>query len=129
MTLRTLDLNLLKVLDALIVQRNVTRAAQTLGRSQPALSNALRRLRDLLGDELFVRGAHGMVLTPRAQAMRQRSREVLALVENGRCSECAVRSGDGHRPLRISTPDRLTLAVVPPLFIACKGSRRTWACR
>ena len=70
MNLSYLDLNLLKVLDALIAERNVTRAGKRLGRSQPAVSNALQRLRHLTGDELLVRGPHGFVLTPRAEAMR-----------------------------------------------------------
>ena len=65
MNLSNLDFNLLKVLDALIAERNVTRAGKRLGRSQPAVSNALQRLRHLMSDELLVRGAHGFVLTPR----------------------------------------------------------------
>jgi DNA-binding transcriptional LysR family regulator len=56
MNLSNVDFNLLKVLDALITERNVTRAGKRLGRSQPAVSNALHRLRALLGDDLLVRG-------------------------------------------------------------------------
>src|SRR5579859_2922989 len=61
----TLDLNLLKVLDAIIQERNLTRAGQRLGLSQPATSHALARLRYMLGDELFVRNPEGMQPTPR----------------------------------------------------------------
>ena len=50
MNLSSLDFNLLKVLDALIAERNATRAGKRLGRSQPAVSNALQRLRHLTGD-------------------------------------------------------------------------------
>ena len=53
MNLSNLDFNLLKVLDALVSERNVTRAGRRLGRSQPAVSNALQRLRVLLGDDLL----------------------------------------------------------------------------
>ena len=60
MNLRSLDLNLLVVFDALMRKRNVTHAAQDIGLSQPAFSNALSRLRDRLGDELFVRSPSGM---------------------------------------------------------------------
>lgn len=60
MNLRSLDLNLLVVFSALMRKRNVTHAAQTIGLSQPAFSNALTRLRDRLGDELFIRTPDGM---------------------------------------------------------------------
>ena len=53
-------MNLLKVLDALIKEKNVTRAGERLGRTQPAISNALNRLRKLLDDELLVRGSGGL---------------------------------------------------------------------
>jgi DNA-binding transcriptional LysR family regulator len=71
MTSQSFDLNLLTVLDALIAERNVTRASQQLSRSQPAVSNALRRLRETLNDNLLVRGPKGMQLTPRADALRE----------------------------------------------------------
>ncbi|MGZ3275325.1 MAG: LysR family transcriptional regulator [Caulobacteraceae bacterium] len=61
-----LDLNLLRVFDALLDERNVTRAGARLGLSQSAVSHALGRLRHLLGDELFVRRSSGMDPTPRA---------------------------------------------------------------
>src|SRR3954468_22247205 len=60
------DLNLLRVLDALLDERNVTRAGDRLGLSQSAVSHALGRLRLLLDDELFVRRSTGMEPTPRA---------------------------------------------------------------
>jgi DNA-binding transcriptional LysR family regulator len=66
---RTLDLNLLRVFDVVMVERNVTRAAARLAMSQPAVSNALRRLRDATGEDLFVPGSTGMAPTPRAQAL------------------------------------------------------------
>ena len=54
MNFRTLDLNLLRVFAAVMLERNVTRAAAQLAMTQPAVSNALRRLREATGDELFV---------------------------------------------------------------------------
>jgi len=65
MNLGAIDFNLLKVLDALIAERSVTRADKRLGRSQPAISNAVHRLRILLDDDIFVRGPVGLLLTPR----------------------------------------------------------------
>jgi DNA-binding transcriptional LysR family regulator len=55
MNLASVDLNLLVALDALIAEAHVGRAARKIGRSQPAVSHALRRLRDLLGDPLLIR--------------------------------------------------------------------------
>ena len=64
--LQRLDPDLLKALDALLDERSVTRAAQRLGVSQPALSAMLTRLRDSFKDELFVRASRGIVATTRA---------------------------------------------------------------
>lgn len=69
MKLHELDLNLLLVFDRLAQEGRVSRVAESLGLSQPAVSNALRRLRDALGDELFVRTPAGMAPTPYAQQL------------------------------------------------------------
>jgi DNA-binding transcriptional LysR family regulator len=74
------DLNLLKVLAAIMQERNLTRAGQALGLSQPATSHALARLRYMLGDELFVRTPDGMQPTPRAQQIAQPVREALRVL-------------------------------------------------
>lgn len=66
---RTLDLNLLRVFDAVMAERNLTRAADTLAMTQPAVSNALRRLRQGVGEPLFTRAAHGVKPTARAEAL------------------------------------------------------------
>jgi DNA-binding transcriptional LysR family regulator len=66
MNLAAVDLNLLNAFDALVAERNVSRAAARIGVSQPAMSNALSRLRALFGDELFVRSPQEMRPTPRA---------------------------------------------------------------
>lgn len=69
MNFRTLDLNLLRVFDAVMEERHVTRTAERLAMTQPAVSNALRRLRDALGDELFVPGPGGVLPTRHASAI------------------------------------------------------------
>lgn len=75
---RTLDLNLLRVFDEVMAERNLTRAAHNLSLTQPAVSNALRRLREALGDELVRRGAsRGVEPTPRALALWPSVREAL----------------------------------------------------
>jgi DNA-binding transcriptional LysR family regulator len=66
---RTLDLNLLRVFDQVMADRNLTRAAHNLAMTQPAVSNALRRLREALGDELVRRSGYGVEPTPRALAL------------------------------------------------------------
>jgi DNA-binding transcriptional LysR family regulator len=74
---RTLDLNLLRVFDEVMVERSLTRAARNLSLTQPAVSNALRRLRDTLGDELVRRSGQGMEPTPRALALWPSVRDAL----------------------------------------------------
>lgn len=74
---RTLDLNLLRVFDEVMAERNLTRAAKNLSLTQPAVSNALRRLRDVLGDELVRRSGAGVEPTPRALALWPTVRDAL----------------------------------------------------
>lgn len=75
--LRSLDLNLLVVLDALLEERNVSRAARRLSLTQSTVSGMLSRLRDSLGDPLFVRARHGIRPTPRAETMAAPLRRLL----------------------------------------------------
>jgi DNA-binding transcriptional LysR family regulator len=79
--LRSVDLNLLVVFDALMTERNVSRAAAVVGLSQSATSGALARLRAVIGDELFVRSGGEMRPTPRALELAGPVRQVLELVE------------------------------------------------
>ncbi|EYC49830.1 LysR family transcriptional regulator [Hylemonella gracilis str. Niagara R] len=66
---RTLDLNLLRVFNEVMTERSLTKAAAKLALTQPAVSNALRRLREALGDELLRRSGQGLEPTPRAMAL------------------------------------------------------------
>src|SRR5580704_5570053 len=77
LNLRSVDLNLLPALDALLRLRHVTRAADEVGLSQPAMSHMLGRLRLVLGDELLVRGRSGLALTARAEEIAPRVAAVL----------------------------------------------------
>jgi DNA-binding transcriptional LysR family regulator len=79
--LRSLDLNLLVIFDALIGERSVSRAAQRLGLTQSAVSHALRRLRELFGDELLIRRAGAMELTWRAEQLSVALRSALGQIE------------------------------------------------
>lgn len=82
MSFLTLDLNLLRVFDAVMSEQNLTRAANRLAMTQPAVSNALKRLRDALGDELLIRTAHGVRPTPRAEELWPTVRNALTELES-----------------------------------------------
>lgn len=110
------DLNLLVVLLVLTRERNVTRAAEALSLGQPAVSAALRRLRTLTDDPLFVRTGRGMVPTPRAERM---AREVAPLLEG----IAGALAGDGRfdpatasGTFALGMPDDLQSFVLPPLL-------------
>ncbi len=81
MSFLTLDLNLLRVFDAVMTEQNLTRAANLLAMTQPAVSNALRRLRDTLNDDLVIRTAHGVKPTPRAEELWPTVRRALSELE------------------------------------------------
>ncbi len=79
--IRTLDLNLLKTLDALLDERSVTRAAARLSLTQPAVSGMLNRLRDYFDDPLFIRVPHGIVPTTRAETLAAPVKRILADID------------------------------------------------
>jgi DNA-binding transcriptional LysR family regulator len=82
MNFLTLDLNLLRVFDAVMIEQNLTRAADKLAMTQPAVSNALKRLRHSLNDELLIRTAYGVKPTPRAEALWPTIRQALSSLES-----------------------------------------------
>ncbi|MGO2457802.1 LysR family transcriptional regulator, partial [Vibrio casei] len=81
-TLRGVDLNLLTVFDAVMQEQNITRAAHFLGMSQPAVSNAVSRLKATFNDELFMRHGRGIQPTQRARQLFGPIRQALQLVRN-----------------------------------------------
>ncbi|WED22163.1 transcriptional regulator LeuO [Vibrio sp. JC009] len=81
-TLRGVDLNLLTVFDAVMQEQNITRAAQNLGMSQPAVSNAVARLKVMFNDELFMRHGRGIQPTQRARQLFGPVRQALQLIRN-----------------------------------------------
>lgn len=113
--LKTLDLNLLVVFEAIYSAGNISHAADQLAMSQPAVSNSLARLRDLLDDQLFVRARRGVTPTTKAQAMIAPVREALGLIGvqlGGR--EIDLKSY--RRTFRISAMDVIEPLVMPPLL-------------
>jgi DNA-binding transcriptional LysR family regulator len=112
--LRRLDLNLLVVFDAVMLERSVTRAGRRVFLSQSAVSSALGRLREQLGDELFLRGPGKLRPTPRALELEEPIRAVLAELEH-RLSPARFDPATESRTFTIATNDYFTAVVAPPL--------------
>lgn len=114
--IRTLDLNLLKTLDALLDERSVTRAAQRLSLTQPAVSGMLNRLRDYFDDPLFSRTPHGIVPTLRAQQLAAPVKQILSdidiLLKPTQFDPLTWRS-PLPSPLRITRSKRLLCHLLP----------------
>lgn len=114
--LPTVDLALLLAFDALLRERHVTRAAERVGLTQPALSHALRRLRALFDDPLFVRTKQGMLPTPRAEALAGPLAVALASVERLVAPPEAVDLSKITRTFTIATNDFIEAVMVPGLI-------------
>ncbi|MBL8680353.1 MAG: LysR family transcriptional regulator [Myxococcales bacterium] len=116
MNLSSVDLNLLVVLDALLQERSVTRAARRVGLSQPATSSALSRLRAHFEDPLFVRTARGIEPTPRAIAIAPVLASALEAVRATLAEPKAFDAANARRAFRLSVPDSLAVLVLPALL-------------
>jgi DNA-binding transcriptional LysR family regulator len=110
-----LDLNLLRALDALLDERNVTRAAQRLSLTQPAVSAMLTRLRESFGDPLFVRSQRGIVPTERALQLAAPLKQVLAEIEQ-MMQPPAFEPAEAQMTLTIASTDYALRAVVVPFL-------------
>lgn len=115
MRLAGIDLNLLTSLDVLLDEANVTRAAKRLGVSQPAVSHNLRRLRELLGDPLLVRTAHGMQATPRAAELRPAVRAALEAAEAVLQAAPSFDPERAERSFVLAMADQASFQLLPPL--------------
>lgn len=116
MNIGRIDLNLLVYLDALLRERNVTKAANQLGISQPALSNGLRRLRDLFDDPLLVRTSEGMIPTERAEQLQPVIRDVLSKVDMAVQPQAAFDSANEEHLFRIMASDYAESTLFPHLL-------------
>jgi DNA-binding transcriptional LysR family regulator len=110
-----IDLNLLVALDALLREHNVTRAGQQVGLSQPAMSHALSRLRDLLQDELLVRGPDGMRPTALGQELAPAVREVLDQIRRTLFDSGRFEPATDERTLTLAVSDYVGHVLVPAL--------------
>ena len=123
MNVNRIDLNLLVYLDALLRERNVTQAANQLNLSQPAMSNGLRRLRELFDDPLLVRTSEGMTPTERALELEPVVREVLTSIDQAVQPRSAFDAQNAHRVFRIMASDYAESTLLPTVL----GKLRTLA--
>lgn len=114
MSFLTLDLNLLRVFDAVMTEQNLTRAANRLAMTQPAVSNAVKRLRDALGDELLIRTAHGVKPTARAESLWPAVRRALADLEEA-VAPRTFELAKANATFRMAMADATAGLLLPPL--------------
>lgn len=113
---RKTDLNLLKVLYALGAERQVTRAGETIGLSQPGMSHALRRLRGQFGDPLFLRTLDGMVPTARGRVLAEAVRRALDDLDLAFDSLAGFDPATADSTFRIGMNDYASLLILPQLM-------------
>ncbi|HAA45098.1 MAG: LysR family transcriptional regulator [Halomonas sp. 54_146] len=115
-SLRHFDLNLLLVFETLMRERHVTRAAEKLHLSQPALSHALKRLRESLDDPLLIRTENGMQPTPRALALLPVVQQALAQLQQGLAPPAAFSPANSTRRFTLATTDYFEEVMYPPFL-------------
>jgi DNA-binding transcriptional LysR family regulator len=125
---RTLDLNLLRVFDEVMSERNLTRAARNLSITQPAVSNALRRLREVLGDELVRRAGAGVEPTARALALWPTVRDALRQLQHSLApGEFDAAAAD--RTFLLAMADATAAELVPGLIAIVEQEARAVSLR
>lgn len=115
MNLISVDLNLLLAFDVLVTERGVSRAAEKLGVTQPAVSHALKRLRYLFNDELLLRGPRGMEPTGRALSLHPAVQSVLANIHSIVSTGNAFEPAKTARTFRLTMSDAMSVEVLPTI--------------
>lgn len=116
MNVTDIDLNLLRAFDAIATEGSVTVAGERIGLSQPAMSNALARLRALFDDPLFVRTPRGMRPTPFAQQLAQPVREALRLIQGALQQHAGFDPASSGNTFRLSMSDIGEMVFLPGLL-------------
>lgn len=116
MNLRRLDLNLLTVLDAVLTERSVSRAADRLALTQPAVSHALARLRSACGDDIIVRQGRAMVPTPKALALQPEVRAILSRAQRVFSMASAFDPTQSTRHFQVGCSDHAAQAMLAPVL-------------
>ncbi len=122
MNISRVDLNLLVYLDVLLRERNVTRAADQLGISQPAMSNGLKRLRGLFDDPLLIRTSEGMTPTERAQELEPIIRDLILGLEKAVQPRSEFNAIESHQVFRIMASDYAEATLFPALLARLRHS-------
>ena len=117
MNFRTLDLNLLRVFDAVMAEGSLTRSATVLAMTQPAVSHALKRLHEAVGETLFERNARGMTPTPRAQALWPQVRVALGSLQQA-LAPAAYTPQTDPVSFRLAMVDATAVLLTPTLIEA-----------
>lgn len=110
------DMNLFVVLHTLLDERSVTKTGQRLGRTQSAISNSLKRLREVFNDELFVRTPSGLVPTLRAEELAHNTRAIINLAEQSILPVEEFDPSQTQAQFVLGAPDRLSLPIFLPLL-------------
>ena len=119
---RTLDLNLLRVFDVVMAERNLTRAADRLSITEPAVSNALRRLKESIGEDLLTRSPSGVTPTPRAEALWPQVRTALGSLRAA-LVPCEFNPQADAASFRIAIADAAAATFMPHLVAQIEQSR------
>lgn len=122
MNFRTLDLNLLRVFDAVVAEGNITRAAERLAMTQPAVSNALKRLRDSVGEDLLTRAARGVRPTPFGEALWPEVRTALGQLQGALEPDTYDPKSD-DRLFRLTMVDAVAALLMPALIARLQAER------
>lgn len=117
MNFRTLDLNLLRVFDAVMAEGSLTRAATHLAMTQPAVSHAVKRLHEAVGESLFERSAHGVRPTQRAQALWPQVRAALGQLQQA-LAPADFQPGADPVSFRLAMVDATAVLLIPYLISA-----------
>lgn len=113
--IRSLDIGMLRTLEALLIERNVSRAADRLFLSQSAVSSTLKRLRDVFGDPLFVRTAHGVEPTAHALLLAPYVSSALNEITRLLTAGKAFDPAQSNRIFRVISSDHLSQLILPVL--------------
>ncbi|MFZ6815011.1 LysR family transcriptional regulator [Undibacterium sp. Rencai35W] len=116
-----LDTNLLRVLHTLLTERSVTRTAMKLGQSQPAISNMLKRLREITGDAILVRGKNGMTATERGEELLLLAKQGLSVLESIAHPAPSFVPAQTQRVFHLGAPDYLSVLLIPLIMEKIRG--------
>lgn len=121
MSFQNMDLNLLRVFDAVMAEQNLSRAATRLSMTQPAVSNAVKRLRETLNNDLFVRNAHGVRPTPRAEELWPSVRQALDILQNA-IAPTVFDPAKAKATFRLASADSVAALLLPSLVCAIESN-------